>query len=52
MLIPGENGDSETDSTDLIIYGLCLWLKRKKLKSMSNKWLQNKEYRSVYTAGK
>lgn len=54
MLIPGEKGDSETDSTDLIIYGLCLWLKRnpEKLKPVSNKWLQDKEYHSVCTAGK
>lgn len=56
MLISGEKGDSETDSTDLIIYGLaqdCGWNKiQKKLKSMHPKGLQNKEYLSVYTAAK
>lgn len=53
MLISGEKGDSETDSTDLIIYGLaqdCGWNKiQKKIKYMHRKGLQNKEYLCLYS---
>lgn len=56
MVIPAEKGDSETDSSDLIICGptqVCdreEILKKKNLKSMSNKWSQNKAHLCVYTA--
>lgn len=49
MLIPGEKGDSETDSADLIIYGPA---QVRDWKENWNLWATNSyKTKSVYTAG-
>lgn len=43
LIFRRRKGDSETDSTDLIMCGPTQAWEKKRRKSMSNKWLQDKK---------